>query len=141
MGTRLDDFVNEWRHEPFSWHDNNCLLFIDRAIEFQTGVWVEDLDKLRMRDVRHATVVMGRWMKEHGASDFYEVLDHFLERSPCIPPDGGIVAHVAETPDGTGIACGIVSGDRGIFVDHTGLRFVHLNPDKDRYWRIPDVAT
>ena len=140
MGPRLDDFINEWRHEPFSWHDNNCLLFINRAIEFQTGVWVHDLSALRMRDQRHAVVTMGRWLKENDCSDFYELLDRFLTRSQGIPPDGGVVAHVAETADGTGLACGIVSAGRGVFVDHTGLVFHHLNPEIDRYWRVSDVA-
>lgn len=138
MGPRLSEFFDEWRDEPFSWQNHHCLIFIARACHFQTGRWPVDVTWLQCDTEMTAKRRLAAYREDFGARSIPDILDDYFKRSTCIPPDGSIVAKCSDAGQGTGMACGIVSGDRGVFVDHDGLQFVKLDPLTDLYWNITD---
>ena len=139
MGSKISTFLDEWRDEPFSWQTHHCLIFIARAVHHQTDWWFYDVEALECDNQRNALAKLMQFMKEMQFDDIPALLDHYFVRSPGIPPDGSIVLRSGVTDEGCGIACGIVSGDRGVFVDHNGLEFVKLDPSTDLYWKMPDA--
>ena len=138
MGS-LNAFIDKWRDVPFSWDDNHCLMFLFRGVYAQTGRWLHDIDDLRCKDDRDAARRLTGFMREQGCVEMTDVIDLHMNRSASIPPEGHVVARPGRSRFGVGLACGFVSGCRGVFVDRDGLQFIKLDPRCDVYWNLPNV--
>ena len=128
MGQRekLNQYLKEVRHKPFSWGSNDCLTFTNNAFRAMFGNgWADDWLDRYMVDGRP----MKRYelKKEFGFSNFISAVDTKLQRIDHVPPLGALVLTKQAERWIIGGAMGICTGTKCVFLSKQGV--VHLPLD------------
>jgi len=135
--SRLDTYIEEMRHKPFSWGGNDCLALARGAIKAQTGVdlfrdWVGSY-----KTEWGCLLNYKRQLKRIGCTDIIEAVDQRLQRADVwLPSRGALVGR----SDGLGssvmsIAFGVAISDKVAFLAYDGLVFEPVK-HSDIFWGI-----
>ena len=120
---RLNRYLNDMRGKPFSWGQHDCLTFTNDAFHAMYGRgWADDWLGRYMEGNR----VFSRkeLIKEFGYSDFTKAVDKKLQRVDNIPPLGALVTTKASQRWIIGVAMGICTGTKAVFLSKEGLLFL-----------------
>lgn len=132
---RLNQYIEDMRHKPFSWGDNDCLALASGAIQAQTGVnlfndWVGTY-----KTQWGCLLNYKRQLKRIGCVDIVEAVDQRLSRIDVwLPSRGSIVGR----SEGLGasvmsVAFGVVVSDKIAFLGYDGLVFEPVK-HSDIFW-------
>ena len=120
---RLNRYLNDMRGKPFSWGQHDCLTFTNNAFHAMYGRgWADDWLGRYMEGNR----VFSRkeLIKEFGYSDFTKAVDKKLQRVDNIPPLGALVTTKESQRWIIGVAMGICTGTKAVFLSKEGLLFL-----------------
>jgi hypothetical protein len=120
---RLNRYLNDMRGKPFSWGQHDCLTFTNDAFHAMYGRgWADDWLGRYMEGNR----VFSRkeLIKEFGYSDFTKAVDKKLQRVDNIPPLGALVTTKESQRWIIGVAMGICTGTKAVFLSKEGLLFL-----------------
>ena len=120
---RLNRYLNDMRCKPFSWGQHDCLTFTNDAFHAMYGRgWADDWLGRYMEGNR----VFSRkeLIKEFGYSDFTKAVDKKLQRVDNIPPLGALVTTKESQRWIIGVAMGICTGTKAVFLSKEGLLFL-----------------
>lgn len=128
MGTRknLNIYLKDVRHKPFEWGTHDCLTFTNNAFHAMYGEgWADDWLGRYMIDDR----VMRRreLMQEFKHTDFSKAVDEKLTRVDYIPPLGSLVTTKQAQRWITGVAMGICTGTKAVFLSKEGVLYLPLD--------------
>ncbi len=128
MGQReqLNSYLRQVSHVPFEWGKHDCLTFTNDAFRAMYGIgWADDWIGRYMIDGR----VMRRreLISEFGMSDFTKAVDQKLIRVEHVPPLGALVTTKQVQRWITGVAMGICTGTKGVFLSKTGVLYLPLD--------------
>ena len=134
MGTRerLNDYLRETRNKPFSWGEHDCLTFTNNAYKAMYGVgWADDWVGRYMIDGK--PMRKQQLIKEFKYSSFDSAVDKKLKRIDYIPPLGALVTTKKAQRWVTGVAMGISTGNKAVFLSKEGLIFLPF-ADIEQAW-------
>lgn len=128
MGQResLNAYLKSVKDKPFEWGKHDCLTFTNNAYRQMYGVgWADDwlgryINKgifLRRSELK----------KEYGFKTFSDAVDQKLTRVNHIPPLGALVTTKAAQRWVIGVAMGICTGTKAVFLNKEGLIFLPLD--------------
>jgi len=120
---RLNSYLKDMRGKPFSWGEHDCLTFTNDAFHAMYGRgWADDWLGRYMEGNR----VFSRkeLIKEFGYSDFTKAVDKKLQRVDNIPPLGALVTTKESQRWIIGVAMGICTGTKAVFLSKEGLLFL-----------------
>lgn len=128
MGQRqqLNDYIRRVRHKPFEWGVNDCLTFTNDAFHAMYGEgWADDWLGRYMKDGR--PMRRDELRKEFKRSAFIPAVDEKLKRIDYVPPLGALVTTKQAQRWITGVAMGICTGTKSVFLSKEGV--IHLPLD------------
>jgi hypothetical protein len=138
MGPResLNAYLSEIRHRPFEWGKHDCLTFTNEAWNRMYGHgWADEWigqymkgDKLIGR--RELTSELNRL---YGSFTLEGAIDTRWRRVEGIPPLGALVTTAKYRRWHTGVAMGISTGRRGVFLSDEGVLYMPLTDIKDAW--------
>jgi len=133
----LAEYLEELRHLPFSWGENDCITFTNNAVTAITGRGYCDDWVGQYADGRGAFMHYRRKLYEQGYSSIIDALDDRLDRfDGRYPPRGTLVGRKYEGTDGVlPIALGIVVSDLVAFLMADGL-ILSSPSETDLFWSI-----
>lgn len=123
---RLNGYLNDMKGKPFSWGEHDCLTFTNDAfVEMYGSGWADDWLGRYMK----GNIVFNRkeLIKEFGYSDFTKAVDDKLQRVYSIPPLGALVTTKEAQRWIIGVAMGICTGTKAVFLSKEGLLFLPLD--------------
>jgi hypothetical protein len=128
MGQReqLNAYLKAVRHKPFVWGQHDCLIFTNDAFRAMYGDgWADDWLGRYMVDGR----VMRRreLIAEFKSSNFTKALDEKLTRIDHVPPLGSLVTTKQAQRWITGVAMGICTGSKAVFLSKEGVLYLPLD--------------
>lgn len=128
MGPResLNAYLKSVRHKPFVWGDHDCLTFTNDAFRAMYGEgWADDWLGRYMIDGR----VMRRreLITEFKSSNFTKAVDKKLTRIDYVPPLGALVTTKQAQRWITGVAMGICTGSKAVFLSKEGVLYLPLD--------------
>lgn len=130
--TRLNEYLKSVSEETFVWGQHDCLTFTNDAYRAMYGEgWAEDWLGRYMDDTR--VLRRGELKKEFGYSNFDKAVDGKLHRLEHIPPLGALVTTKKARKWVTGVAMGICTGSKAVFLDKVGLVYLPLD-DVEKAW-------
>lgn len=128
MGPResLNDYLRKVRNTPFEWGAHDCLTFTNDAFHAMYGEgWADDWLGRYMVDGRPMRRV--ELMKEFKRGSFYDAVDEKLHRINHVPPLGALVVTRQAQRWVTGVAMGICTGTKGVFLSKHGVLYLPLD--------------
>ena len=128
MGQResLNAYLLSVKAKSFEWGAHDCLTFTNDAFRAMHGVgWADDWLDRYMVDGR----VMGpKQLKQAFMfSNFTSAVDSRLQRIEHVPPLGSLVTTKKARKWVTGVAMGISTGSKAVFLDKVGLVYLPLD--------------
>lgn len=128
MGQReqLNDYLKSVRDVPFKWGSHDCLTFTNDAFHVMYGEgWADDWIGRYMVDGR----VMRRreLIDEFGYRDVAVAINERLTPINHIPPLGALITTKQAQRWITGVAFGICTGTKGVFLSKTGVLYLPLD--------------
>ena len=134
MGQResLNEYLKSVSDKPFSWGEHDCLTFTNSAYVAMYGEgWADDWLGRYMDGGR---VLNKRELKaEFRQSVFERAVDLKLQRVHHVPPLGALVTTKRARRWVTGVALGICTGTKAVFLDKVGVLYSPLH-DVDSGW-------
>ena len=128
MGKResLNAYIRSVNNKPFEWGKHDCLTFTNGAYRAMYGEgWAEDWLN---RYMKNSTLLKRDGLrKEYGFSSFTSAVDKKLTRIDYIPPLGALVTTKKTRRWAIGVAMGICTGSKAVFLSEKGL--LHLPLD------------
>jgi len=138
MGPResLNAYIAEIRHRPFEWGKHDCLTFTNEAWHRMYGHgWADEWigkymqgDKIIGR--RELTDELNRL---YGSFTLEGAIATRWRRVEGVPPLGALVATNKARRWHTGVAMGISTGRRGVFLSDEGVVYMPLTDIKDAW--------
>lgn len=128
MGQResLNDYLKAVRNAPFEWGVHDCLTFTNNAFHAIYGEgWADDWLERYMIDGR--PMRRTELMKEFKRNSFYDAVDEKLHRIDHVPPLGALVVTRQAQRWVTGVAMGICTGTKGVFLSKQGVLYFPLD--------------
>lgn len=128
MGQResLNDYLRSVRNMPFEWGVHDCLTFTNNAFHAMYGEgWADDWLGRYMVDGR--PMRRTELMREFKFSTFYAAVDVKLNRIDHVPPLGALVVTRQAQRWVTGVAMGICTGTKGVFLSKEGVLYLPLD--------------
>jgi hypothetical protein len=128
MGPResLNDYIKEVRDIPFEWGTHDCLTFTNTAFHRMFGEgWADDWIGRYMIDGR--PMRKSELKREFKFSNFTDAVDDKLKRVDHVPPLGALVTTKQAQRWVTGVAMGICTGTKCVFLSKQGV--LHLPLD------------
>jgi hypothetical protein len=122
MGPRqsLNQYINAVRNKPFEWGKNDCLTFTNGAFHAMYGKgWADDWLDRYLAD--NTPIRRNELIKEFGFRSFSEAVDQRLNRIDHIPPLGALVTTKHAEKWIIGVAMGISTGTRAVFLSKKGV--------------------
>jgi hypothetical protein len=123
---RLNDYLKAVKGKPFEWGQHDCLTFTNNAYKVMYGKgWADDwLDRYMVdgRPLRRRELI-----KEFKFSDFNFAVDTKLLRYAGIPPLGALVTTKQAQRWATGVAMGICTGTRAVFLSKQDVLYLPLD--------------
>ena len=134
MGQResLNNYLKSVSSKPFAWGVHDCLTFTNDAFREMHGEgWADDWLGRYMDGKR---VLNKRELKaEFRQSVFERAVDLKLQRVHHVPPLGALVTTKRARRWVTGVALGICTGTKAVFLDKVGVLYLPLH-DIDSGW-------
>ena len=134
MGPReiLNNYLSSVCRKPFAWGVHDCLTFTNDAFREMHGEgWADDWLGRYMDGNR---VLKRQELKaEFGHSTFERAVDLRLRRVHHVPPLGSLVTTKRARRWVTGVALGICTGTKAVFLDKVGVIYLPLT-DIDAGW-------
>lgn len=128
MGQResLNAYLKEVRDIPFEWGSHDCLTFTNTAFHRMFGEgWADDWLGRYMVDGR--PMRKSQLKREFKFSNFTDAVDDKLKRIDYVPPLGSLVTTKQAQRWVTGVAMGICTGTKCVFLSKQGV--LHLPLD------------
>lgn len=128
MGPResLNDYIKEVRDIPFEWGSHDCLTFTNDAFHRMFGEgWADDWLGRYMIDGR--PMRKSELKKEFKFSNFTDAVDDKLKRIDHVPPLGALVTTKQAQRWVTGVAMGICTGTKCVFLSKQGVLYLPLD--------------
>jgi hypothetical protein len=128
MGQResLNDYLKAMQNTPFQWGVHDCLTFTNNAFHAMYGEgWADDWLGRYMVDGR--PMRRTELIKEFKHSSFYHAVDEKLHRINHVPPLGALVVTRQAQRWVTGVAMGICTGTKGVFLSKEGVLYLPLD--------------
>ena len=128
MGQResLNDYIRVVNGKPFEWGKHDCLTFSNSAYQAMYGEgWADDWLGRYMKG--SITLRRSELKKEFGFSSFTDAVDKKLHRINHVPPLGALVTTKEAQRWIIGVAMGICTGTKAVFLSKEGL--IHLPLD------------
>lgn len=130
--TRLNEYLKSVREETFVWGQHDCLTFTNDAYRAMYGEgWADDWLGRYMDETK--VFRRSELKKEFGYSNFENAVDDKLHRVPSVPPLGALVTTKKARKWVTGVAMGVCTGSKAVFLDKVGLTYLPLD-DIDKAW-------
>lgn len=128
MGQResLNDYLKSVRDKSFEWGEHDCLTFTNNAYKAMYGKgWADDwLGRYMSGSI---TLRRNELKKEFGFSSFTSAVDNKLQRINHIPPLGALVTTKEAQRWIIGVAMGICTGTKAVFLSKDGMLFLPLD--------------
>jgi hypothetical protein len=125
MGQResLNRYLKSVRDIPFEWGKNDCLTFTNNAYKamYNEG-WADDWLGRYSQNPKRDTL-----KKEFGFSTFTEAVDSKLKRIEYVPPLGALVTTKQASRWIIGVAMGICTGTKAVFLSKEGVLYLPLD--------------
>jgi hypothetical protein len=129
---RLNEYLKSVRHLPFQWGVHDCLTFSNAAFKSIHGYgWADDWLGRYMKDGKPLRRL--ETIKEFGFREFDDAIDERLERCKGVPPLGAIVTTKQSEQWLTGVALGICTGTRAVFISRKNMLSFSLDAI-DKSW-------
>ena len=128
MGQResLNDYLKAVRDTPFQWGVHDCLTFTNNAFHAMYGEgWADDWLGRYMVDGR--PMRRTELMREFKFNNFYAAVDEKLRRIDHVPPLGALLVTRQAQRWVTGVAMGICTGTKGVFLSKEGVLYLPLD--------------
>ena len=125
MGQResLNEYLKSVSDKPFSWGEHDCLTFTNSAYVAMYGEgWADDWLGRYMQGTKHLR--KSELKKEFRFSSFSAAVDNKLKRVDHVPPLGALVTTKEARRWVIGVAMGICTGTKAVFLSKEGL--LHL---------------
>jgi hypothetical protein len=122
---RLAELIEVVRLKPFSWGENDCLTFANKACFAQRGFGFADKELNGYKSATGALLKCQKWFRDNGYSDMVEAIDNRLTRIDTkYPPRGSIVAAPSNTDNVIPFSFGVSVNQYCAFVSYEGLVFI-----------------
>lgn len=134
MIEKMGDYLRQKTKEPFSWRDNNCMMFVSGALEI---IGVEPFPKEWCVGYNSAGTAMRHYLralKEYGYSDIIDAVDDLFDREFTLHPRHGMIA-ARPTDDVMGYAMGVAYNNSLVFLATNGV-IVDTPRPSDIIWRV-----
>lgn len=134
MGKResLNDYLKRVNDIPFEWGIHDCFTFTNNAFKEMYGQgWADDWVGRYMSEGK--PLRRRELMKEFGFGDFNKAVDQKLTRVNYYPPLGCLVTTKKSQRWITGVAMGLSTGAKGVFLSKDGLIYLPLT-DVEQAW-------
>lgn len=128
MGTResLNAYLKDVRDKPFEWGVHDCLTFTNNAFHAMYGEgWADDWLGRYMVDGR--AMRRRELIQEFRKTDFIKAVDERLTRVNYIPPLGSLVTTKQSQRWVIGVAMGICTGTKAVFLSKQGVLYLPLD--------------
>jgi len=128
MGPResLNAYLKQVRDIPFEWGSHDCLTFSNNAFHAMYGEgWADDWLGRYMVDGR--PMRKSELKREFKFSNFTDAVDDKLHRIDYIPPLGSLVTTRQAQRWVTGVAMGICTGTKCVFLSKQGVLYLPLD--------------
>jgi hypothetical protein len=125
MGKResLNDYLKRVKDRPFEWGKHDCLTFTNDAFKLMYGTgWADDWLGRYMIDGK--PMRKQQLIKEFRTSNFDSAVDKKLKRIDYIPPLGALVTTKKAQRWVTGVAMGLSTGNKAVFLSKEGLIYL-----------------
>lgn len=125
MGKResLNDYLKSVKDRPFEWGKHDCLTFTNDAFKLMYGTgWADDWLGRYMIDGK--PMRKQQLIKEFRTSNFDSAVDKKLKRIDYIPPLGALVTTKKAQRWVTGVAMGLSTGSKAVFLSKEGLIYL-----------------
>lgn len=137
MGQReqLNAYLKRVRNTPFEWGVHDCLTFTNDAFHSMYGEgWADDWLGRYMVDGK--TLRRRELMLEFGYSDVNKAIDDRLKRIDYVPPLGALITTKQAQRWITGVAFGICTGSKGVFLSKEGVLYLPLDAIEQAWIRV-----
>jgi hypothetical protein len=132
---RLNEYLKSVRDVPFQWGEHDCLTFTNDAFHAMYGEgWADDWLGRYMRDgellSRYQLIEefgFGKVLGRAGTDLFNMAVDEKLTRINCVPPLGALITTRKAQRWITGVAMGISTGTKGVFLSDEGVLYLPLD--------------
>jgi len=128
MGQResLNDYLKSVKDKSFEWGKHDCLTFTNNAFRAMYGEgWADDWLGRYMEGSR--IFRRDELRKEFGFSTFTCAVDNKLSRINHIPPLGALVTTQKAQRWVIGVAMGICTGTKAVFLSKEGMLYLPLD--------------
>jgi hypothetical protein len=128
MGQResLNDYLKSVKDKSFEWGKHDCLTFTNNAFKAMYGEgWADDWLGRYMEGSR--IFRRDELRKEFGFSTFTCAVDNKLSRINHIPPLGALVTTQKAQRWVIGVAMGICTGTKAVFLSKEGMLYLPLD--------------
>lgn len=128
MGTResLNAYLKDIRDKPFEWGVHDCLIFTNNAFHAMYGEgWADDWLGRYIVDGR--AMRRRELIEEFRKTDFIKAVDERLTRINHIPPLGSLVTTKQSQRWVIGVAMGICTGTKAVFLSKQGVLYLPLD--------------
>lgn len=123
---RLNKYLEENRDRPFEWGVNDCFTFTNNAFKAMYGSgWADDWGDRYLND--KAPLRRRELIKEFRFSSFESAVDDRLQRVDHIPPLGALVTTKQAEKWIIGVAMGICTGTKAVFLSKQGVIYLPLD--------------
>jgi len=128
MGQRdsLNSYLKEVSDKPFEWGVHDCLTFTNDAFHamYEEG-WADDW--LGRYMINGRAMRKTELIREFKMTDFTKAVDQKLTRINHVPPLGALVTTKQAQRWITGVAMGICTGTKAVFLSKQGLIYLPLD--------------
>lgn len=128
MGQRdsLNSYLKEVSDKPFEWGVHDCLTFTNDAFHamYEEG-WADDW--LGRYMINGRAMRKTELIREFKMTDFTKAVDQKLTRINHVPPLGALVTTKQVQRWITGVAMGICTGTKAVFLSKQGLIYLPLD--------------
>jgi hypothetical protein len=123
---RLNAYLKDVRDKPFEWGVHDCLTFTNNAFHAMYGEgWADDWLDRYMIDGR--AMRRRELMQEFKRNDFVKAVDEKLTRINHVPPLGALVTTKQCQRWLIGVAMGISTGTKAVFLSKQGVLYLTLD--------------
>ena len=131
---RLNKYLKRVKGQPFAWGSHDCLTFTNGAYRAMYGSgWADEwLDRYMVgrRPMRRTEL-----KREYKFGDFTLAVDSKLQRCGGIPPLGALVTTKHAQRWVTGVAMGICTGTRAVFLSKEDVLYLPLDAIENSWIR------
>jgi len=125
MGPResLNGYLASVRDKSFKWGEHDCLTFTNGAYKAMYGAgWADDWLGRYAQNLRR-----DKLKSEFGFNSFTAAVDSKLNRINYVPPLGALVTTKQSQRWIIGVAMGICTGQKAVFLSKKGMLFLPLD--------------